>query len=77
MLKCWLFFETLLRSRVLGAEGSTTRLVGRAPEFWLAGGETRVITLRVRAGSNPADLAFTIRLASTRGGVASRDVRLQ
>jgi hypothetical protein len=57
--------------------GGATRLIGRAPEFWLAGGETRVVTLRVRAGSNAADQAFTVRLSSTRGGVAVREVRLQ
>jgi hypothetical protein len=59
------------------ASGSTTRIVGRAPEFWLSGGESRVITLRVRAGANPADQAFSLRLSSTRGGVVNRDVRLQ
>jgi hypothetical protein len=57
--------------------GSSTRLVGRPPEFWLAGGETQIVTLRVRAGSNAADQAFTVRLSSTRGGVAEREVRLQ
>jgi hypothetical protein len=58
------------------AQGSATRLVGRAPEFWLAGGETKVVTLRVRAGTADADKAFSVRLSSTRGGVATRDVRI-
>jgi hypothetical protein len=57
-------------------QGSTTRLVGRAPEFWLAGGESRVVTLRVRAGSAEADRVFNVRLSSTRGGIAVREVRL-
>ena len=61
---------------IRGGEGSTTRLVGRPPEFWLNGGESRVVTLRVRAGTAEADRALTVRLSSTRGGVAMRDVRL-
>jgi hypothetical protein len=56
--------------------GGATRMIGRAPEFWLAGGETRVVTLRIRAGTADADKALTVRLSSTRGGIASRDVRL-
>jgi hypothetical protein len=57
-------------------QGSTTRIVGRAPEFWLAGGESKVVTLRIRAGSAEADKAFSVRLSSTRGGLATREVRL-
>ncbi|MGQ0640597.1 MAG: peptidase, partial [Gemmatimonadaceae bacterium] len=57
-------------------EGSTTRAVGRAPEFWLSGGESRTVALRVRAGTQPADRTITIRALSTRGGVAEREVRL-
>jgi hypothetical protein len=56
--------------------GGATRLVGRAPEFWLNGGETRVVTMRIRAGTAEADKALTVRLSSTRGGIASRDIRL-
>lgn len=56
--------------------GGATRMVGRAPEFWLNGGETKVVTLRVRAGASDADRALSVRLSSTRGGVATRDVRL-
>jgi hypothetical protein len=56
--------------------GGATRMIGRAPEFWLGGGETRVVTLRIRAGTAETDKAFTVRLSSTRGGIASKDVRL-
>jgi hypothetical protein len=54
--------------------GSGTRVVGETPEFFLAGGETRTVTLRVRAGSGPADRKLTVRALSTRGGVAEREV---
>lgn len=47
-----------------------TRVIGRAPEFWLGGGETKVITLRVKAGPAPEDRKLNLRLTSTRGGVA-------
>ena len=53
---------------------STTRAVGRPPEFWLAGGETRTVTLRIRAGDKPADRTLTVRVLSTRGGVAEREL---
>jgi hypothetical protein len=56
-------------------KGSRTKMVGRAPEFWLAGGETRTVTFRVRAGEKPEDRKLTVRLLSTRGGVAERDLR--
>jgi hypothetical protein len=59
------------------ARGSASRLAGRAPEFWLKGGETRTVTLRVKAGPAEADRKFTVRLLSTRGGVAEREVVIQ
>ncbi len=43
-------------------------MVGRAPEFWLGGGETRVITLRLKAGPSAEDRKLNLRLTSTRGG---------
>lgn len=58
------------------ARGSATRVVGRPAEFWLGGGETRVVTLRVRAGTGPNDRALTIRALSTRGGVVQREVQI-
>jgi len=58
------------------AQGSTTRTIGRAPEFWLNGGESRTVTLRLRAGEKPEDKTITVRALSTRGGVAEREVRL-
>jgi hypothetical protein len=67
----------MVRPDNLTIRGSgATRLVGRAPEFWLNGGETKVVTMRVRAGTADADKAFSVRLSSTRGGIATRDVRL-
>ncbi|MDQ3950699.1 MAG: M14 family metallopeptidase [Gemmatimonadota bacterium] len=55
-------------------KGSTTKLVGRGPEFWLAGGETKTVTFRIRAGEKDADRKLTVRVLSTRGGIAERDV---
>jgi hypothetical protein len=56
-------------------KGSSTKIVGKAPEFWLGGGETRTVTLRIRAGDKPDDRKVTVRAVSTRGGVAERDLR--
>ena len=58
------------------AKGSTTRIAGRSPEFFLNGGETRTLTLRVKAGTKPEDRTFTLRALSTRGGVVEREVKL-
>lgn len=53
--------------------GSGSRVVGRPPEFWLGGGETKTITLRVKAAADSVRKA-TLKLQSTRGGVAERAV---
>ena len=58
------------------AKGSASKVSGRPPEFWLNGQETRTVTLRVKAGPQPTDRKFTIKLLSTRGGVAERTVEL-
>jgi hypothetical protein len=58
------------------ARDSKGSAIGRAPEFWLGGNQTQTITLRVKAGADPADRKLTVRLLSTRGGVAARDVTL-
>jgi len=50
-----------------------TKLIGRPPEFWLNGGETKVITLRVKAGAATDDRKLTVRYTSTRGGVADAE----
>jgi hypothetical protein len=50
-----------------------TRVIGRPQEFWLNGFETKVITLRVKAGPAPEDRKLTLRYASTRGGVAEAE----
>ena len=57
---------------VRGAQGSRLRTVGRAEEFWLAGGEQREVLVRLRAGAS--DRQATVRVESTRGGVAERAV---
>ncbi len=54
--------------------GSGSRMAGRAPEFWLGAGETRTVTVRVRSGEAETDRRATLRLLSTRGGVAEREV---
>ena len=61
---------------ISAARGSTTRIAGRTPEFFLNGGETRTVTLRVKAGTKPEDQTFTLRALSTRGGVVEREVKL-
>ena len=63
------------RVSVNAGRGSQTRQVGSTPEFWLDGGETETVTVRVRAGSRADDRQVTLRLLSTRGGVAERVVR--
>lgn len=55
-------------------QGSGNRLVGRPPEFWLGGNESRTVTLRVRASGSEGSRSLTLRLNSTRGGVAEREV---
>lgn len=57
--------------------GSSTRVVGRLPQFFVAGNETKVITLRLRVGAGEADKSFTVHLNSTRGGQAQRPVRVE
>ena len=54
--------------------GTGTRVVGRTQEFWLGGNETRSVTLRVKAGDAGPGRKVTLRLLSTRGGVAEREV---
>lgn len=56
-------------------QGSASRAVGRSKEFWLAGGETRTTTVRLRAGAGPNDRSATVRALSTRGGVAEAPIR--
>ncbi|MBC7898304.1 MAG: peptidase [Cytophagaceae bacterium] len=51
--------------------GSTVRTIGRETEFWLGGNETKTVTLRAKA---TAGATMTVRLLSTRGGVAEREV---
>jgi hypothetical protein len=59
---------------VVPPKGSATRAVGRPPELWLGGGATETVTLRLKAGSGAADRRVTVRAASTRGGVAEREL---
>jgi hypothetical protein len=56
-------------------QGSAARVLGRAPEFHLAGHETRVVTTRVRVPAGEA-VTFTVQALSTRGGEATREVRI-
>jgi len=51
-------------------EAPGTAVIGRVPEFWLGGNETKAITLRVKAGATEAAKKLTVRYLSTRGGVA-------
>ena len=54
----------------LRADSPNTRLIGRVPDFWVNGGETKVITLRVKVGAAQPDRKLTVRYLSTRGGIA-------
>lgn len=56
-------------------QGSAARVLGRAPEFHLAGYETRVVTTRVRVPAGEP-VTFTVQALSTRGGEATREVRV-
>lgn len=56
------------------ARGSATRAVGRTEEFWLDGGASRTVKVRIRSGGAESDRRATVRLESTRGGVAEREV---
>ncbi len=58
------------------ARGSATRVIGRLPQFFVAGNETKTISLRVRVGASDADKSFTVHLNSTRGGQAQRTVQV-
>lgn len=59
---------------VTGRFAGGTRMVGRAPEFWLGGNATQTVTLRIRAGAGDNAKRMTVRLSSTRGGVAEREI---
>ncbi len=54
--------------------GAGSRVLGPAPQFWLGGNDTQTITLRIVAGDTPASRRMTLRLSSTRGGIAEREV---
>jgi len=58
---------------IAAPRGSSARVLGLAPEFHLAGGETTTVTQRVRVTEATT---FTVRFSSTRGGVAEREVRV-
>ena len=58
---------------IRAARDSTKRVTNR-PEFWLAGGETRTVVMRLKVGDKPDDKTLTVRALSTRGGVAEREV---
>jgi hypothetical protein len=54
------------------AEKSEGRMLGRQEDFWLKGGESRTVTVRLRIPQ--AERTITVRALSTRGGVAERAV---
>ena len=73
--------EQAKRVKIVRPDALTTRgtggarVIGRAPEFYLKGFESRVITVRVqvRAGQ---ETTFTLSALSTRGGEATREVKV-
>ena len=52
---------------------ANTRVIGRPQEFWLAGGETKAITMRLKVGASADDRKLSVRYASTRGGIAETE----
>lgn len=50
------------------------RVIGRQEEFWLDGGETRTVTVRLRRRDGDTAAGFRFRAVSTRGGVVEREV---
>lgn len=54
----------------LRGDAPGTSIIGRVPEFWVNGNETKVITLRVKVGATEAAKKLTVGYSSTRGGVA-------
>ncbi len=60
---------------IRAAAGSTARVLGRAPEFFLGGFETKVVSTRVRVTPGQ-EATFTVRALSTRGGEAARELRI-
>ncbi|MBC7788785.1 MAG: peptidase [Anaerolineae bacterium] len=58
------------------ADSSVAKVVGRPPEFWLEGGESKAVVLRLRIEGKAVSRTATIRALSTRGGVAEREVIL-
>ena len=52
---------------------ANTKVIGRPQEFWLAGGETKAITMRLKVGASADDRKLSVRYASTRGGIAETE----
>lgn len=66
----------IVRPDALSVEGPGLRTIGpRLQEFWLAGRETKTITVRVRAPEGRA-VEANARVTSTRGGVADAKVTI-
>jgi len=60
--------------QLVARPGAGTRILAQAAPFWIGGNETKVITLRVVAGSTEAARKMALRLTSTRGGIVEREV---
>lgn len=60
---------------VLRPSGST-RVLGPVAEFWLGGNETKVVTVRVKAGPGDGDKNLSMQLFSTKGGQHSSSTRI-
>ncbi len=60
--------------QLTGQFSGGTRMVGRAPQFWVPGNGTQTVVMRIRAGSGANANRISLRVASTRGGLAQRDV---
>ena len=66
----------IVRPDFLTVQGDGLRSIGRGTEFWLAGRETKVVTVRVRAEAGRPPIDANARVTSTRGGVADAPVRV-
>ncbi|MFN0099180.1 MAG: M14 family metallopeptidase [Gemmatimonadaceae bacterium] len=66
----------IVRPDALTTRGSAgARVIGRAPEFFLKGLESKVISVRVQVRPGQ-EATFTLNALSTRGGEATREVKV-
>ena len=68
--------KTSRPDQLIARPSGATRVVAQAPEFWLGGNETKVVTVRVTAGADTAGRSLALQLLSTKGGMSSSTVQI-